>query len=318
MKKITLLAALFIGVASFAQVETIASTSFEEEVIVEGVNDEQYVDTGDASVAHDLVNNPLQTPVDQSGGTELGVDARYEPYDNPSDGLTDGDFVGVTNFTPTSEDPYTDGIQGYQMSDADGNMIIEFDTVDLTASVSNALHMDYFIATTGWEGDGTENNSGNDRIKIYVRDLTNGTDLTILDTEGSDINDLLIEGAWTTATLNLPPADVQLVVELRCNSGSEAIFLDNIIFEGDQTFGLEDNVQDQFAIFPNPASDGFVNITSTVDGDKTIAVYNVLGKLVIDTTITDNRLNIAELSSGVYIVRVTQGNATTTKKLVIR
>ena len=49
MKKITLLIVLLITATSFSQ---IASTSFEEEVIEVGVNDEKYFDTGDPNVAH--------------------------------------------------------------------------------------------------------------------------------------------------------------------------------------------------------------------------------------------------------------------------
>ena len=69
---------------------------------------------------------------------------------------------------------------------------------------------------TGYEGDGTENASGSDRMRIYVKDLTNGTETDILNTEGSDINDLGIEGSWISAQVDLPNnASVQLVVEVR-------------------------------------------------------------------------------------------------------
>ena len=77
-----------------AQTVVISSTSFEEEVIEAGVNDGQYTDTGDATVAHDLINNAGETPVDQFGGTEMEVNARYTPYDEPGSGLTDGDLLG--------------------------------------------------------------------------------------------------------------------------------------------------------------------------------------------------------------------------------
>lgn len=319
MKKITFIAALLISVASFAQIVTVAGTSFEEEPIVTDVNDGQYMDTGDASVAHDLVNNPLQTPVDQSGGVELSIDARYVPYDTPGEGLTDGDFVGVTTFTPTGSDPYPDGVQGYQFSDADGNMIAEFGVVDLSNYVTNSVSLDYFIAETGWEGDGTENNSGNDRIRIFVRDLSNAVDIDILNTEGSDINDLGIEGAWTTASVNIPDGiSAQLVIEFRCNAGSEALFIDNVKIEGEEVLGVNDQDANQFSIFPNPATKGFVNITSQLEGDKSIAVFDVLGKQVINTTISNDRLNISDLSSGFYIVKVSQENSTSTKKLVVK
>jgi len=318
MKKITLIATLFLAFASYAQVVTVASTSFEEEVIEAGVNDAQYVDTGDANVAHDLVNNPLQTPVDQSGGTELGIDARYVPYDEPGTGLTDGDFVGVTSFTGTVGD-FTDGLQGYQFQDADGNMIAEFDVVDLTNSVSNSVSIDYFIQETGWEGDGTVNDSSNDRIKIYVKDLTNGVDIDILNTEGSDIDDLVIEDVWTTGTLALPDnIMMQLVVELRSNSGSEAVFIDNIIIEGESTLAVNDEVNNPFSIYPNPTNQKFISIDSSLDGDKTIVLFDILGKEVLNTTISNNKLNISSFLSGVYFIKINQGDKSSTQKLIIK
>ena len=311
MKKITLLAALFASVASFAQ---IAGTSFEEPSIFTV----QYIDTGDATMAHDLVNNPDEPNVDYtSTGGEIGFNARYEPYDTPGDGLTDGDFVGVTDFAPTGNDPYTDGEQGYQISDSDGNFILEFDEVNLTGVTDPTLTLDYFIAESGYEGDGTANESGSDRLRIYVKDLTNGTEFDILDTTGSDINDLGIEGAWISGSAPvLPNTTVQLVIEARVNASAEAFFFDNLQIGG--TLGVNANDNSQFSIYPNPASNGFVNIISKVNGTKQVAVFDVLGKQVINTTLTGERLNIAALTSGVYIVKINQGNASVTKKLVVK
>ncbi|MCH2490361.1 MAG: T9SS type A sorting domain-containing protein [Flavobacteriales bacterium] len=314
MKKITLLAALFISAASIAQ---IASTSFEEPPL----STMNYTDTGDPNVAHDLVNNTDEPFVDfTSTGGEIGFDASYVPYDTPGEGLTDGDFVGVTDFRPfDGTDPvdYTDGTQGYQISDVDGNYILEFDQVDLTGTTAPTLAIDYFISITGYEGDGTENASGSDRLRIYVRDLTNSTEIDILDTTGTDINDLLIEGQWITGTASLlPDTTIQLVIEARTNASSEAFFFDNL--DVADILGTDSVDADQFAIFPNPATQGFVNITSTLSGNKEVAVYDVLGKQVINQTLAGDRLDVANLNSGVYIVRITQGNATITKKLVIK
>ncbi|WP_290625519.1 T9SS type A sorting domain-containing protein [Altibacter sp.] len=324
MKKITFIAALFASVASFAQ---IAGTSFEEPAIFTV----QYVDTGDANVAHDLVNNPDEPLVDYaSTGGELGFNARYVPYDTPSEGLTDGDFVGVTDFTPSATVDYTDGTQGYQISDADGNFILEFDTVDLTGTTTPGLSLDFALAINGdgtngnYEGDGTVNESGSDRLRIYVKDLTNGTEIDILDSTGSDLDDFVPTDsgtgnyivAWQTGTAALlPNTTVQLVIEARMNAGGEAFFFDNIQISG--TLGNNTAQDSQFAMYPNPATT-YVNITSKVAGAKQVSIYDVLGKQVVNTTLINDRLDIGALDSGVYIVKIKQGNATTTKKLVVR
>ncbi|GHC62629.1 choice-of-anchor I family protein [Ulvibacter litoralis] len=229
MRKITFFAALLFSAAAFSQVETVASTSFEEPA-----PGGQYVDTGDAAIAHDLLNNATESPVDfTSTGGEIGFDASYVPYTTPDVGLTDGDFVGVSDFTGDVT-AYSDGLQGYQLSDVDGNMIVEFDVVDFTNYTNTTVSVDYFINTTGYEGDGTVNESNSDRFRIYVRDITNGIEIDILNTEGSDINDLSIEGAWITGNVIVPGGIMaQLVVEARTNSSSETMYLDNILFEGE-------------------------------------------------------------------------------------
>ncbi len=227
MKQITVLAAMFIAAVTTAQT-TVKSTSFEEPLA-----GAQYVDTGDANVAHDLLNNAGESMVDfTTVGNEIGFDATYTPYDTPDVGLTDGDFVGASTFTGDVT-AYTDGLQGYQLSDIDGNMILTFDPVDFTGFENNTVSIDYFVNGTGYEGDGTLNESGSDRMRIYVRDLTNNTEIDILNTEGSDINDLMIEDTWITGTASVPnDAMVQVVVEVRTNSGSETLYLDKLLFQG--------------------------------------------------------------------------------------
>lgn len=232
MTRITLLMAFLYSSALFSQIETIALTSFETPEIVSG----QYTDLGDATLAHNLLSNANEPVINfTANATEIGFNASYIPYDSASNGLTDGDFVGVTNFTSTVG-MYTDGTNGYQISDTDGTMVLEFDTINFSGHTTNSVSIDYFITETGYEGNGTENSEGSDRMRIYVRDLTNMTEIDIFNSEGADINDLMIEGAWVTGTAILPDGvEAQLVVEVRVNSGSEALYLDNILAEGEPT-----------------------------------------------------------------------------------
>tara|TARA_R110000787_G_scaffold137132_1_gene249852 strand:+ start:7335 stop:8273 length:939 start_codon:yes stop_codon:yes gene_type:complete len=312
MKKITFLAAILISAASFAQV---ASTSFEEPEAIGG----KYTDLDDPTTSHPLADNVAEPIVNfTSTGGEMGFSASYVPYDEPGEGLMDGDFVGVTTFTPTGSDPFPDGEQGYQISDVDGNYILEFDEI-VSTSTGPSFSLNYYIADEGFEGDGTENSSGSDRIRIYVKDLTNDTEHDILNSTGTNINDLGLQGAWQTgATTDLSGdgSTFQLVIEVRCNASAEAFFFDNVQFEG--SLGLGNNAQEIFSIYPNPASNGYVNITSTTSGVKTVLVYDVLGKQVINTVISADRLNVSALTSGVYIMKITQNGISSTKKLVIR
>jgi len=82
--------------------------------------------------------------------------------------------------------------------------------------------------------------------------------------------------------------------------------------------GVEDNFADRVQIFPNPASGEVITIQTPFSEEKQIVVFDILGKKVIDTGLQNDQLNVSTLTSGVYLIRINQNNATATKKLVIR
>jgi len=84
------------------------------------------------------------------------------------------------------------------------------------------------------------------------------------------------------------------------------------------TLSIDEFNANNFKIFPNPTSLGYVNISSNNTADMSVAVFDVLGKRVLNQTVSNNRLNVASLKSGIYIMKISQDNATITKKLVIK
>jgi hypothetical protein len=84
------------------------------------------------------------------------------------------------------------------------------------------------------------------------------------------------------------------------------------------TLSNEEFAADNFKIFPNPTNTGFVNITSLNSDAMNVQVFDILGKQVKNETLTNNTLNVSDLNNGIYIVKITQNNTSTTKKLVIR
>ncbi|SDR84117.1 Por secretion system C-terminal sorting domain-containing protein [Formosa sp. Hel1_31_208] len=84
------------------------------------------------------------------------------------------------------------------------------------------------------------------------------------------------------------------------------------------TLSTQEFTSDRFKVYPNPTSTGFVNITSGNNDNITVVVYNILGKQVINETLANNRLNVSELNTGIYILKISQNNASVTKKLVIK
>ena len=71
-------------------------------------------------------------------------------------------------------------------------------------------------------------------------------------------------------------------------------------------------------IYPNPVSNGRLYITTQKKAAKEIEIFDVLGKKIITTEIFDKSLDVSQLSPGVYILKIKEGNASATRKLVIR
>jgi hypothetical protein len=73
-----------------------------------------------------------------------------------------------------------------------------------------------------------------------------------------------------------------------------------------------------FNVYPNPTSTGFVNITSKTNDVIEVAVFDILGKQVLNNTVNNNSLDVSTLRTGVYIMKISQNGNTITKKLVVR
>ncbi len=80
----------------------------------------------------------------------------------------------------------------------------------------------------------------------------------------------------------------------------------------------QDNSIEGLSFYPNPVTNGKVYISSKLNADKQIAIFDVLGKKVLQTLITTKELNVASLSPGVYIIKIEEGDATATRKLIVR
>lgn len=73
-----------------------------------------------------------------------------------------------------------------------------------------------------------------------------------------------------------------------------------------------------FNFYPNPVSNGKVYISSKSMQNKEVAIYDVLGKKVLQSTMTTKELNVSSLSPGVYIIKIKEAEATVTRKLIIK
>ncbi|MEO0850006.1 MAG: hypothetical protein AAFY04_01185, partial [Pseudomonadota bacterium] len=249
---------------------------------------------------------------DSSNAGDIGFDLQFQ---NTRDGVgfSDGDFIGVTDFTG-AVGAFTDGTQGYQLSDADGLARLIFDPVTPTFGGDVQFSIDLFVQSTGWEAD--------DLIRIIIVDDMGAEIGTLLDTTGQDIDDLDLEDAFTTLTAIVDGASfttASLVVELDSNSGSEAIYLDNLSivesFENgaptllsstpadDGTIGNSDNIVLTFSETVIAGAAGTSISLFDADGNTLIEEFDVTGSNVTFTgdTITIDPTNDLTIGDNLFI-----------------
>ena len=71
-------------------------------------------------------------------------------------------------------------------------------------------------------------------------------------------------------------------------------------------------------MYPNPLSGNTLFITSTANAEMNVKIYNVLGKEVLSTKVNNTTVDVSNLASGVYMVKITEEGNTATRKLVIK
>lgn len=84
-------------------------------------------------------------------------------------------------------------------------------------------------------------------------------------------------------------------------------------------FALAASAQDgkELGFYPNPVSSGKIFITSKTSLEKEVTIFNVLGKQVLQQTVS-KEVNVSNLSPGVYILKIREGDTSISRKLIIK
>ena len=90
----------------------------------------------------------------------------------------------------------------------------------------------------------------------------------------------------------------------------------------DPTVSLdEDNLADDFVVYPNPASNTIYFKNNNYNNSSYhIQLIDVYGKVIIETEAAiSNKIDVTNITSGMYIVRLTNNNTNKTalKKVII-
>ncbi|MHA3787595.1 S8 family serine peptidase [Flavobacterium hauense] len=89
----------------------------------------------------------------------------------------------------------------------------------------------------------------------------------------------------------------------------------------DSPLAAGDFTKDSFSVWPNPAQDRLnISMASSLENGANATVYDIQGRVVLVSKISaaDTELNIESLNTGVYMVKVVNGNKTDVKKFIVK
>ncbi len=101
------------------------------------------------------------------------------------------------------------------------------------------------------------------------------------------------------------------------HNSTNGLYIDNLKVKTDVNLGTTKYEIPGLNVYPNPVTKGMVFINSSKSENKKVAVYDVLGKQLIGKEIFNGALDVSSLNKGVYILKVTEGTAFSTRKLII-
>ncbi len=271
------------------------------------------VNSGDDIVgAAGSLTYPGFTSVDNSVTfTGSGIDC-FTPFTTTTSGAIYASFIinisDVTN-APTGETYFaglTDPAKGYKArlfsKVASGQYQLGLDTANTTTNYDATLRNpgDIVFVVMGYDFTA---NTLNAWINPDLATLTSATTPTLTITPTAPITDL---GGF--------------ILRQDGNTSTPTIIFDELRV-ADSIGGLlavAQNSINGLKVYPNPVSNGILFIETAANATKTVTVYDVLGKQVLNTTTADNAINVSALRGGVYVVKITEEGKTATRKLVIK
>ena len=85
------------------------------------------------------------------------------------------------------------------------------------------------------------------------------------------------------------------------------------------SLSVTQNEIEGFTVYPNPVNGDEFSINSLSNSVRNVQIFNVLGKQVYAKNVLANeRVNVTNLNTGIYILKVLEEGKTATRKLVIR
>ena len=128
---------------------------------------------------------------------------------------------------------------------------------------------------------------------------------------------------WLKATVQLT-AYFNKTIKVRINGRTGTNYLSDIAIDDfgiDEYVSLEeDELNNSISIYPNPNNGEFkINIDNASINLAEVQVFDIYGRLIFSNSISEKQssIDLTKYSSGVYTVKISANNLSTTKKVII-
>lgn len=199
-------------------------------------------------------------------------------------------------------------------------------TANITSSLGSAANATFFdgSAVGEAENDGyliTETLGAPINIDAPAN-ATNTPMVTIQINDMPTMGEILILANNSILATNVPSLKSFLTADTTDNGMTE--FLNTIdenasglVGDSSATLSLSETIftEDSIIIFPNPSS-RYITINSTVAID-TIELYTLLGKKIGINFNTNSQIDVSNLTTGIYLMKISSDNKIITKKFVV-
>lgn len=187
----------------------------------------------------------------------------------------------------------------------------------LTASINTGDHPQ--IATSGLDSAKGVNRSWtltNDALANYgtynVDFSYASADNDVVATPANYLVKLYNGSAWSAITKSGVSTDVSTTATAIGSFGEFAIG------EVDPFLGLNSNEFQSLTVYPNPANDGVLYISSTNGSQKFIEIFDLAGKKVFSSNFNSDQVDVKSLNTGIYFAKIKADNRTAIQKIVIQ
>ncbi len=176
-----------------------------------------------------------------------------------------------------------------------------------------------------------QGNTCNAPTNLQVDNITSNTATMSWNAGGDEVlwkvgYKLATENQWQEATVattsyNLesltPESNYEVRVKAICTSSSESDFVSNSF--STLPVGINNlTLANSISLMPNPA-DNYIELSVSGNAEvKEATIFNAFGQLIQTIQLTDNhaRIDLSNMASGMYFVRINGNNVTATKKFI--